>query len=322
MTLSPQTARLLDMVYSVGAPRFHELSVAQARQSFRKLLHVFRPDAPAVSSVMDVPVSRGDGSVLLCRLYRPLRCARDQRLPCLVYLHGGGWCVGDVESYDVLCRELANLSGCAVFSVDYRLAPEHPFPAAIPDVRIACDWLRCNAPGLALDAARFAVGGDSAGGNLALVHALAMRELGGDMPRHLFLVYPCTEMLSERPSRRVFGEGYLLDGGSLDWFFERYLQGASPTDWRASPMCAHSLAGLPPMSLVTAGYDPLTDDCHAFADRVVAEGGAVARLQVPGVVHGFITLGKLLPEAHDAMRWLGEAVGEALGAGTDAQDAA
>lgn len=289
------------MVYRVGAPRFHELSPAQARHSFQKLQFAFRPDSPAVASVTEVPIGRGDGSVLLARFYRPLQGHPDTVLPLLVYFHGGGWCVGDVESYDVLCREVANGSGCAVLSVDYRLAPEHPFPAAVNDARLAVDWAVEQADLLRIDPARLALGGDSAGGNLSIVTALALRDAGGPQPRFLMLVYPSTEIVSTRPSRERYADGYFLDRETLEWFFTRYLPAGNAEDWRASPMRAASLAGLPPMLLVTAECDPLGDDCRAFAERVRAEGGEVEHYPVEGMVHGFLTLGKFFPEANQAV---------------------
>ena len=303
---------MLDMVYRVGAPRFHHLSVAQARHSFQKLQFAFRPEAPAVASVTEVPIARGDGSALLCRYYRPLSAPPQAVLPLLVYYHGGGWCVGEVESYDVLCRELANLSGCALLSVDYLLAPEHPFPAAVNDAALAYEWAVDNAGLLSVDGGRVAVGGDSAGGNLAIVTAIARRECGVALPAFALLIYPCTEILSSRASRETYGDGYFLDRESLQWFFERYLPAGNTADWRASPMCAASLAGLPPMLLVTAECDPLTDDCVAFAERVRSEGGAVEHLAVDGMVHGFITLGKFFPEANDTVRAAAAALRRAL----------
>ncbi|WP_083945223.1 alpha/beta hydrolase [Thauera chlorobenzoica] len=302
MPLTPAARSLLDMVYRVGAPRFHELSVAQARRSFEKLQFAFRADAPAVASTVEVPIRRPDGSVLLARLYRPRSSPPAERLPVLVYFHGGGWCVGDVPSYDVLCRELANAAACAVLSVDYRLAPEHPFPAAVDDARLAFDWVAGHAETLGLDAARIALGGDSAGGNLAIVTALARREAGGLQPRFLLLIYPSTEIVSARASRARYAEGFFLDRESLRWFFERYLPQGNSEDWRASPMRASSLAGLPPMLLIGAEFDPLIDDCAAFAARVNAEGGAVDFVETAGMVHGFITLGKLFPEAGEALQ--------------------
>lgn len=297
MPLSAQARSLLDMVYRVGAPRFHELTPAQARHSFQKLQFAFRPEAPAVASVTEVPIARRDGSALLARFYRPVEAHAQSILPLVVYYHGGGWCVGNVESYDVLCRELANGSGCAVLSVDYRLAPEHAFPAAPEDARLALEWAAAHAEVLGIDASRIALAGDSAGGNLALVTALAARATELE-PCFLALVYPSTEILSERPSRARFGDGYFLDRESLEWFFSRYLPNGDSEDWRASPMRAASLAGLPPMLMVTAECDPLTDDCVAFIERVRSEGGAVEHLHVEGMVHGFITLGKLFPEAN------------------------
>lgn len=311
MPLSPETRSLLDMAYRVGAPRFHELSPAQARHSFHKLQFAFRPEAPAVAAVAEVPIPRRDGSALLSRLYRPLSSHHDDVLPLLIFHHGGGWCVGDVPSYDVLCRELANGSGCAVLSVEYRLAPEHPFPAATEDARLAFDWCADNAALLGIDAARIALGGDSAGGNLAIVTALALRD-EGRQPAFLMLVYPSTEIISTRPSRTLYSAGYFLDRETLQWFFERYLPEGNTEDWRASPMRAGSLAGLPPMLLIAAEFDPLVDDCAAFAQRVAQEGGVVDYQLVEGVVHGFFTLGKAIPEAGRAVALAAAALRRAL----------
>jgi len=300
MPLSPETLSLLDMAYRIGAPRFHELLPAQARHSFHKLQFAFRPEAPAVASTAEVPIARADGSALLARFYRPLGSHAGERLPLLIFMHGGGWCVGDVPSYDVLCRELANASGCAVLSVEYRLAPEHPFPAAPDDARLAFHWAIDNADLLDVDPKRIALGGDSAGGNLAIVTALALRGAEHE-PAFLLLIYPSTEIRSTRPSRDRYAEGFFLDRGTLEWFFERYLPGGDTEDWRVSPMRAASLAGLPPMLVIGAEFDPLVDDCAAFAARVREEGGVVEYRMFEGVVHGFFTLGKLFPEARAAV---------------------
>ena len=297
MALTDQAQALLDMVYRVGAPRFHELTVAQARHSFEKLQFVFGGEPEAVASTLEVPMARPDGSALLARLYRPLEADPAEALPLLIYFHGGGWCVGSVQSHDSLCRQLANRAGCAVLSVDYRLAPEHPFPAAVEDALFAVEWARANAEQLLVDPGRFGLGGDSAGGNLSLVTALMLRDRATVALRVLCLIYPCTEIESSRPSRALFSSGYFLDRESLVWFFERYLPGGQANDWRASPMKARWLGDLPPMLLVTAECDPLTDDSVAFADRVRAEGGSVEHLSVDGMVHGFVTLGKWFPEA-------------------------
>ena len=196
-----------------------------------------------------------------------------------------------------------------------RLAPEYPFPAAVHDARFAFDWTVEHADLLGIDAARIALGGDSAGGNLSLVTALALRDAGGTQPRFLLLVYPSTEIVSARPSRQRYADGYMLDRGTLAWFFARYLPEGNGEDWRASPMRAASLAGLPPMLLVGAEFDPLVDDCAAFAERVRAEGGEVDYREIPGVIHGFLTLGKLIPESAPTVALAGEALRAALGAG-------
>ena len=313
MPLSPAARSLLDMAYRVGAPRFEDLSPAQARHSFQKLQFALRPEAPAVASTTEVPMARADGSALLARLYRPLSSQPQDVLPLLIYFHGGGWCVGDVASYDVLCRQLANASACAVLSVDYRLAPEHPFPAALDDAAFAFDWAMAHADLLGIDAQRIALGGDSAGGNLSIVTALSLRAAAIE-PCFLLLIYPSTEINSERPSRQRYGEGYFLDFGTLQWFFERYLPAGQSEDWRASPMRAETLAGLPPALLISAEFDPLVDDCAAFAQRLRAQGGEVDYVQVDGVVHGFITLGKLFPQAKVAIQTAAAALRRALAA--------
>jgi acetyl esterase len=305
MPLTTQAENLLAIVYRVGAPRFHELSVEQARRSFSKLQYAFRADMPAVASIVDVPMSGRGRTPVLGRLYRPLDGSALEVLPLLVYLHGGGWCVGDIEAYDVLCRELCNAGRCAVLSVDYRLAPEHPFPCAVEDAGFAWRWALAHAEALRIDPRRVALAGDSAGGNLAIVTALALRDAGMPQPRRLVLLYPCTEIRSARPSRARFGEGYLLDRESLEWFFAQYLPEGGADDWRASPMRAASLAGLPGMLLVTAEYDPLVDDCVAFAHRVREEGGSVEHIAVSGLIHGFLTLGKMFPEVATTVERIG-----------------
>ena len=247
-------------------------------------------------------MARPDGSTLLGRLYRPLKSPVGEDLPLVVYFHGGGWCVGDVESYDVLAREMANGSGCAVLSIDYRLAPENPFPAAVDDAIFSTEWAARHHALLGIDPERIALGGDSAGGNLCIVAALSVRQRGAVSIRFMVLVYPSTEIFSCRSSRQEFGQGYLLDRESLEWFYARYLREGDAYLWRASPMLAESLAGLPPVLLVTAECDPLVDDCIAFARRVRGEGGIVEHLAVSGVIHGFLTLGKFFPEAREVLQ--------------------
>ena len=315
MALDPQAKALLDMVYRVGAPRFHELDVHQARHSFEKLQFALRPEAPAVASVTEVPIPRPhtrDG-VIMARLYRPLQSRSDEILPITFYFHGGGWCVGNIPSYDVLCRELANHSGCAVLSVDYCLAPEHPFPAPVDDAQRAVDWSLANAALLGIDPARFALAGDSAGGTLSAVTALQMRNRGGPQAALQLLIYPCTDILSQRPSRRTYASGFFLDTESLAWFFEKYLPNQDDwQDWRASPLLAGRFDGLPPATFIVAGCDPLTDDCKAYAEALREAGVAVTVHEFEGMVHGFFTLGKFFPQSNEAVAVGGQALGVAL----------
>jgi len=313
MALTPAARRLLAMVHRVGAPRFHELTPAQARHSFHKLQFAFGPRPTAVGAADEHAIPRPDGSTLAARLYRPLAVSIHATPPLIVFYHGGGWCVGDLGGYDGFCRELANASDCAVLAVDYRLAPEHPFPAAPDDALHAVRWARAEAGRLRIDASRLALAGDSAGGNLAIVAALALRDGGEEAPRALLLAYPAVEMGGVRPSRQTFAEGFFLDREMLAWFFANYR--ADPADWRASPLRAASLAHLPPTVLIAAENDPLLDEGAAFAARVKNEGGEIDRIVVPGVVHGFFTLGRLFPEAATLLRQKAGEVGERLRTG-------
>jgi acetyl esterase len=230
----------------------------------------------------------------------------------LVFFHGGGWTVGDLDSYEPLCRTLANEARCAVLSVDYRLAPEHPFPAAVDDAYAATFWASEHAGMLGVDRARIAVGGDSAGGNLATVAAILARDRGGPALVFQLLIYPATDQGSERPSWQQFGRGYLLDLESVRYFQNKYLRHARDyDDWRASPLRRHDLTGLPPALVITAGFDPLLDDCVAYVQRLRAAGVDVEYCCYEGMVHGFFTLGKMFAAA-------GEAIQRAAGALTRA----
>ncbi|MDR2689960.1 MAG: alpha/beta hydrolase [Azoarcus sp.] len=299
MALTEQARWLLSMIYRVGAPRFHEFSPEQARRSFLKLQRAFCGPAPELAAVENFFIPRGgDGDGMPVRLYRPQSVA-GERLPLCIFYHGGGWCVGDLDSHDVLCRQLAHLGACAVLAVGYRLAPEHPFPAAPDDAWLALEWVKAEGAKHGIDPQRLALCGDSAGGTLAIVTTLAMRDAGQPPPRLLLLIYPCTEIGAVRPSRQRYGHGHFLDGESLEWFFAHYQ--ANPFDWRASPMCASSLAGLPPVFLLAAECDPVVDEGAAFVDRVLAEGGEAERFVMPGMIHGFVCLRKVFPEADDAV---------------------
>ena len=300
--VSKESAALFAMVYRPGVARFHQLDTAPARRSFEKLQGAFGFEREAVAYTQEIVIERPDRSGLLARLYRPLSSQQDAQLPLLVYFHGGGWCIGDVATYDAVCRKIANETGFEVLSVDYRLAPEHRFPAAFEDALTAIKWGAAQAVGKRTRWLAIEVGGDSAGGTLALGAALALRDFDGVKLRRVIAVYPCVQMYSNRPSRKCFSQGYMLDEESLDWFFSRYMGSSDPSDWRASPIFADSVAGLPPVLMITAGLDPLTDDCRAFVERIKAEGGEVSEAHFAGVPHGFFSLGKFFPEATEAVR--------------------
>jgi acetyl esterase len=310
MALTQAARRLLAMVHRPGAPRLHELAVDQARHSYRKLQLGFCPAAPAGVTARTVIIPRPDGDGMAARLYRPQEAAPRAALPVFVFYHGGGWCVGDLECYDAFCCELVHDGGTAVLAVDYRLAPEHPFPAAPEDAILAARWVRAEGRRFGLDPLRIALGGDSAGGALAIVAALALRDEGGTQPKLLALAYPCTEIDATYPSRERYADGYVLERAGMEWFVAHFR--GDIADWRASPMRAPSLAGLPPMLLIAAEYDPLIDEGAAFTARMAKEGGKVERIVVPGVVHGFLCLGKLFPEAGAMIRKIASRLEEAL----------
>ena len=248
----------------------------------------------------------------MARLYKPLAHPAGA-LPVLLWLHGGGWTLGDLAGYDSLCRALANAAHCAVLSVDYRLAPENAFPAAVDDALHAWQWLQKEAEAFGLDAGCVAVGGDSGGGNLAAVLCHLLRDAGGMQPRLQLLVYPATDMLSERPSMLRYGEGYFLDRASIQWFQQNYLPSAADwRDWRASPIYAQSFDALPPALLITAEYDPLTDDGVAYVEKLAAAGVPVQHRDYAGMVHGFLSMGRILPAANEAIALAGDCLHKAL----------
>jgi acetyl esterase len=235
-------------------------------------------------------------------MYRPLGSVAESKLPALVYFHGGGWVIGDLDTHDTLCRELANLAGCAVVAVDYRMAPEHRFPAAVIDAVAATRWVHQQAGALGLDAARLAVGGDSAGGNLAAVVALTARE-AGDLPIVFqLLIYPATDGRRGAPSHTTNGQGYLLTKETIDYFHDHYIiDPAHDLDWRASPLLHPDLSRLPPALVLTAGYDPLRDEGMDYAARLTAAGNRASYVCFERQIHGFITMGRVLDEANTAV---------------------
>jgi acetyl esterase len=222
--------------------------------------------------------------------------------PALVYLHGGGWVIGSLDSYDATCRELAEGAGCVVVSVDYRLAPEHRYPAAPQDCFAAVKWVAANAGSLGADARRLAVGGDSAGGNLSAVVAQMARDQGGPAIRFQLLIYPVTDADFTRRSYVDNAEGYLLTTASMHWFWDHYLpEREKRAEPYACPLRAADLAGLPPAWVCTAEFDPLRDEGEAYAKRLQHAGVSTTLTRFDGLIHGFISMGLVAPRAQAAI---------------------
>ena len=308
--LDPQAKALLDLMVARGVPPTHTLSPQQARTTYRDRRAVTQPEPVAVDEVRDLAAPGPLGDIPL-RLYRP--AGLPALAPTLVYYHGGGWVIGDLDTHDVLCRALADQGRCVVVAVDYRMGPEHRFPAAVNDVLAATRWLQARAATLGLDATRFAVGGDSAGGNLAAVVALALRDAGdANPPRLQMLIYPATDFRAIAPSHTSNGQGYLLTSDTITYFRGHYLADDQYTDWRASPLLHKRHDQLPPALVITAGYDPLRDEGLQYADALSAAGTPAQYVCFERQIHGFITMGRVLDEAHTAVALCATALRQAL----------
>jgi acetyl esterase len=287
--LDPELANFVDPVNASGALGMDH-SVDEIRTGYAALRFVFG-EPEAMASVDDVVID-GPGGDLVLRVYRP---SDAPDLPILVWFHGGGMVIGDLDTHDHLCRELANRVTCVIVSVDYRLAPEHPFPASLDDAQVALDWVAEHASEIGGDASRLAVGGDSAGGTIAAVMARSASERGRPSLRAQLLVYPVTDWGENPPweSRTSNAEGYLLTSALMDWFRERYLPTGETDDPRQSPISSPNFEGLAPAVVVTAEFDPLHDEGVAYHERLLEAGTTSRLLDYPGAIHLFFQLGPL-----------------------------
>jgi len=240
-----------------------------------------------VGPVRELTVDGAEGP-LAARQYAPPSGSPNR--PLLVFFHGGGWVVGDLETHDQPCRLLAKFADVHVLSVDYRLAPEHPYPAAVNDSVAAFAWAVAHAAELGADPTKVAVGGDSAGGNLAAVVSQVTRDTGTPMPVAQLLLYPGTDASVDRPSKNLFADGFFLTRTAMDWYWDTYSAGGDRTDPKLSPLCASNLEGLPPAILTTAAFDPLRDEGEAYADALRAAGVKVVLRRAPGLVHGYFSM--------------------------------
>jgi acetyl esterase len=309
MTLDPQARTYLDKLASLKLPGFHTMAPDDSRRLFRAMRGLAGKPDP-IEAVEDRTTP---GSIPI-RTYRPLGCSSDSPLPVLVYYHGGGWVLGDIETVDNLCRRIANASGCSVVSVDYRLSPEAKFPMALDDCLEAVEFVKAEAHSLGIDPRKIAVGGDSAGGNLAASVALKARGRDDLAIAFQLLIYPIADFRFDTASYLENADGFGLSREMMTWYWDQYL--ASPEDGRspfASPLRAEDLAGLPPALVITAGFDVLRDEGRAYADRLVEAGVPVEVLHYPGMIHGFLQMADSFDQGKLAIEEAGRALRSALG---------
>lgn len=296
MPLDPQSKAILDLMAQMNVPDFSTLSPEEARKLFNQMP---RPQPPTpVAGVEDRAVP-GPGGEIPVRIYTP-----DSAMPRagLVYFHGGGWVIGDLESHDEVCRRLAAGSGATVVATHYRLAPETRFPGAAEDCYAAARWVSENAAGLGIDPGRLAIGGDSAGGNLTAVVAQMARDRGDPSLRFQLLIYPVTDCDFETQSYVENADGYFLTRRAMRWFWDHYVPDpAERVHAYASPLRAKSLSGLPPALVITAEYDPLRDEGEAYAKALEKAGVAVQCSRYAGMLHGFVAFAGLVDQAQRAV---------------------
>ena len=302
MPLNPQAKAVIDLTASLGLPPLYELTPEQARVN--SVAHRQPPQNPVDMHRVDDRTIPGPAGEIPVRIYIP---AHGDPMPLLVYFHGGGWVQGDLDGSDLPLRKIANHACCVVVSVDYRLAPEHRFPAAIDDCFAATEWAAEHAADLGADPTRIAVGGASAGGNLAAAVALLARERGGPALTHQALIYPVTNHAFDTPSYESNADGYSLTKRSMQWYWDHYL-GRDGGDWRASPAQAKDLSGLPPALVVTAEFDPLCDEGEAYAERLRQAGVPVICTRYDGQIHGFFNMPEAIDDGERAIAEVGEAL--------------
>lgn len=299
--INPDVRAMVDAAISAGVPPLESLQPQAARANYAATRRADQPALAPVTSVLDIEIA-GPSNRIGLRVIRGLDS--HEALPCLVYFHGGGWMLGSPESHEGICRTLALAARCCVISVDYRLAPEHPFPAAVEDAAAAFRWIASNADTLKINGSMLAVGGDSAGGNLATILALMGRDR--ELPEAIYqlLFYPAVDLRLGTATFESAAEGMLVSATTIRWFVDHYIPGdADRSDWRASPILAKSLVGLPPAFVLTCGLDPLGEEGRQYSARLEAEGVAVTALHLCDQPHGFLNLGKAIGAASGVLAY-------------------
>ena len=297
MPLDPQTAAFLKQAADAGAPPIGSLSVVETREMLKTLF--IPPGPPEPVKKVEDRVIEANGTRLAIRIYTP---EASRALPILIFYHGGGWVIGNIETHDAPCRALTNGAGCIVISVDYRLAPEHKFPTPAEDCYAAAVWIAGHAAEIGGDARRIAVGGDSAGGNLSAAVAQMARDRKGPAIAFQLLIYPVTAYAADTVSSKTNAEGYLLTKGAMDWFWGHYLLSASDgAKAYASPLRATSFGKLPPAFVITAEFDPLRDEGADYAEKMRQAGVAVKHSDYKGAIHGFFSLGHIIDQGKTVM---------------------
>jgi acetyl esterase/lipase len=312
MPLDRQAKRILGMLAaSGGPPRRADFTAPRLREAMVQLARAFDVPDAEIGSVERLDLPRAQGA-LPVRVYSPRTLAEGEPSAGLIYFHGGAGMFCSLDTHEGLCRLLAQASGCRVFSVDYRLAPEHPFPAAVEDAHFATEWICANAAELDLDRTRIAIGGDSFGGTLSAVVCQEAKSRPGVQLALQVLLCPVTDLSSQSPSWKQYGQGHIIDRITLDWATEGYAPGMDLKDTRISPLQARDLSGLPPAHIHTAEFDPLRDEGRAYADRLASAGVSVRYVCHAGMVHHFYCMAGAISYAQQAIREAGAAIAEAL----------
>lgn len=307
----PDVHAVLNMLGNAPGPQMHEVDAPTARAMMRQMTLITERPRGELARVLDLGIPSPHGHAIPARLYSAVATPADG--PVVAFYHGGGWVIGDLDSHDAMCRALANESSVRVVAVDYRLAPENKFPAAFEDAYAALVWTEKNATEQSFNPNRIAVAGDSAGGNLAAAVALHTKAKGGPKLSAQILLYPVTQAKAQTGSMNELAKGYFLEKAGMDWFCDQYMEaGTDPADPRLSPLSAKDVGGVAPAFIVVAEYDPLKDEGKQYAAKLKAAGVDTTLIEVKGMIHGYLAMGGLLPQANLSLKEIGQAIAKLL----------